>query len=58
MVFYLGLIWPGRPDGLDPRVFGANYFSNNLKTLNFKKKKAFKKLEGMARATPRGQLLF
>jgi hypothetical protein len=30
MVFYLGLIWPGRPDGLSPRVFGADYFSNSV----------------------------
>ncbi len=30
MVFYLGLILPGRLDGLGLRVFGANYFSNTL----------------------------
>jgi len=28
MVLYLGLIWQGRPNELDPRVFGADYFSN------------------------------
>jgi hypothetical protein len=28
MVLYLGLIWLGRPGGLGPRVFGADYFFN------------------------------
>jgi hypothetical protein len=34
MVLYLGLVWPGQPDGLGPRYYlrptclGANYFSN------------------------------